>query len=86
MEGGGEEWGQTKRRGKEEEMERFLLHRYTARIPGSLNGAQRLLGTCARSGEGMAFNSRRRLNSRNPERKPSADVQEPILRGYPTGL
>ena len=25
MEGGGEEWGQKKRRGKEEEMERFLL-------------------------------------------------------------
>ena len=49
----------------------FSWHRYTARIPVSLNGAQRLLGNCARSGESMAFNSRRRLNSRNTQRKPS---------------
>lgn len=32
----------------------FSWHRPTARIPGSLNGAQRLLGIC-QSGEGMAL-------------------------------
>ena len=62
-----------RQRGGERKRKRrdFSWHRYTARIPGSLNGAQRLLGICARSGEGMVFNSRRRLNSRNPQWKPS---------------
>ena len=46
-------------------------HRSTDRIPASLNGAQRLLGICARSGEGVIFSSRRRLNSKNLRRQPS---------------
>ena len=49
----------------------FSWHRSTDRIPASLNGAQRLLGICARSGEGVTFNTRRRLNSRNLRRQPS---------------
>ena len=62
-----------RQRGEERQRKRrdFSWHRSTAKIPGSLNGAQRLLGICVRSGEGMAFNFRRRLNSRNPQRKPS---------------
>ena len=49
----------------------FSWHRSTDRIPASLNGAQRLLGICARSGEGVTFNSRRRFNSKNLRRQPS---------------
>ena len=36
-----------------------------------MKGAQRLLGICARSGEGVTFNSRRRLNFKNLRRQPS---------------
>ena len=65
--------GERKRGGERKRKWRdFSWHRSTARIPASLNGAQRLLGICARSGERMTFNSRRRLNSKNLWRQPSA--------------
>ena len=64
--------GERKRGGERKRKWRdFSWHRSTASIPASLNGAQRLLAICARSGEGMTFSSRRRLNSRNPQRQPS---------------